>query len=104
MSHSPVGFSLPYIGLCQENGNWSNQESKFDFVSTCQRLVKIDKGQQKIKIVCTNQQSNLLASCESIFSLCQHHPIPYMKEMSTIQDLDSYQVSFKQWVTYLNNL
>jgi len=29
--------------------------------------------------------------------------LPYMKEI-TIQDLDSYQVSFKQWVTYLNNL
>jgi len=30
--------------------------------------------------------------------------LPYMKEMSTIQDLDSYRVSFKRWVTYLNNL
>jgi len=30
--------------------------------------------------------------------------LAYMKEMSTIQDLDSYPVSFKRWVTYLNNL
>jgi len=36
--------------------------------------VKIDEGQQKIKIVRTNRQSNLLGSCQSFFSLCQHHP------------------------------
>jgi len=29
--------------------------------------VKIDKGQQKIKILRTNQQSNLGGSCQSIF-------------------------------------
>jgi len=44
------------------------------FLAACQCLVKIDKGQQKIKIIHTNQQSNLRASCQSIFSLCQHHP------------------------------
>jgi len=32
-------------------------------------LVKIEEGQQKIKIVHTNQQSNFWASCQSIFSL-----------------------------------
>jgi len=37
-------------------------------------LVKIEEAQQKIKIVCTNQQSNLQGSCQSIFSLCWHHP------------------------------
>jgi len=42
------------LGWCQDNGNRSNQESKFDFLATHQRLVKIDQGQQKIKIVCTN--------------------------------------------------
>jgi len=36
--------------------------------------VKIDEGQQKIKIVRTNRQSNLRASCQSIFFLCRHHP------------------------------
>jgi len=38
-------------------------------VATCQFLVKIE-GQQKIKIIHTNQQSNLPGSCKSIFSLC----------------------------------
>jgi len=37
----------------------SNQESKFDFLATGQQLGKIDEGQQKIKIVRTNRQSNL---------------------------------------------
>jgi len=32
----------------------TNQESKFDFLATRQRQVKIDEGQQKIKIVRTN--------------------------------------------------
>jgi len=36
--------------------------------------VKIDEGQQKIKIVRTNRQSNLWVSCQSIFSLRRHHP------------------------------
>jgi len=36
---------------CREhNGKGSNQESKFDFVATSWCLVKIDEGQQKIKI------------------------------------------------------
>jgi len=52
----------------------SNQESKIDFLATRQWLVKIDEGQQKIKILRTNRQSNLLASCQSIFSLSRHHP------------------------------
>jgi len=62
------------LGWHQDNGNRSNQESKFDFPATCECLVKIDEGQQKIKIVRTNQQSNLWASCQTIFSLCWHHP------------------------------
>jgi len=62
------------LGWCQDNGNMSNQESKFDFLATHQRLVKIYEGQQKIKIVRTNRQSNLRVSCQSIFSLCRHHP------------------------------
>jgi len=62
------------VGWCQDNGNRSNQESKFDFLATHQCLVKIGEGQQKIKIVRTNRQSNLPASCQSIFSLCRHHP------------------------------
>jgi len=57
------------LGWRQDNGNWSNQESKFDFLATRQCLVKIDEGQQKIKIVRTNRQSNLRCSCQSIFSL-----------------------------------
>jgi len=36
------------LGWCQDNGNRSNQESKFDFVATHQCLVKIDEAQQKI--------------------------------------------------------
>jgi len=63
------------VGWCQDNGNMPNQESKFDFLATCRCLVKIDEGQQKIKIVHSNQQSNLSVSCQSIFSLCWHHPI-----------------------------
>jgi len=64
----------PRVGWRQDNRNGPNQESKFDFLATCQCLMKIDKGQQKIKIVCTNRQSNLWGSCQSTFSLCQHHP------------------------------
>jgi len=45
------------LGWRQDNGNRSNQESKFDFLAT---LVKIDNGQEKIKIICSNQQSNWL--------------------------------------------
>jgi len=67
------GSSL-LLGWCQDNGNRSNQESKFDFLATRQRLGKSDEGQQKIKIVRTNRQSNLRVSCQSIFSLCRHHP------------------------------
>jgi len=36
--------------------------------------VKIDEGQQKIKIVRTSRQSNLWALCQSNFSLPQHLP------------------------------
>jgi len=67
-----------WVGWRQDNGNWSNQESKFDFLATHQRQVKIYEGQQKIKIVRTNRQSNLRASCQSIFSLCRHHPIEWV--------------------------
>jgi len=62
------------VGWCQDNGNRSNQESKFEFLATRKCLEKIDEGQQKIKIVRTNQQSNLGGSCQSIFSLSRHHP------------------------------
>jgi len=62
------------VRWCQDNRNRSNQESKFDFLATRQQLGKIDGGQQKIKIVRTNRQSNLRCSCQSIFSLCRHHP------------------------------
>jgi len=44
------------------------------FLATRLCLVKIDKGQQKIKIIRTNQQSNLRGSCQSIFSLSRHLP------------------------------
>jgi len=43
------------VGWRQDNRNRSNQESKFDFLATRQRLVKISEGQQKIKIVRTNR-------------------------------------------------
>jgi len=36
--------------------------------------MKFGEGQQKIKIVRTNRQSNLRCSCQSIFSLSWHHP------------------------------
>jgi len=69
------GISLhSTLGWCQDNGNRSNQKSKFDFLATRQQLGKIDGGQQKIKIIRSNQQSNLQASCHSFFSLSQHHP------------------------------
>jgi len=60
------------FGWRQDNGNRSNQESKFDFLTTRHLLWKIDGGQQKIKIVRSNQQSNLRTSCQSIFSLPRH--------------------------------
>jgi len=44
--------------------------------------VKIAEGQQKIKIIHTNQQSNLRSSCQSIFSLCWHHPNHEKKSIS----------------------
>jgi len=62
------------LGWCQDNGNWSNSESKFDFLATRQQLVEIGEEQQKIKIVRTNQQSNLRGSCQSNFSLPRHLP------------------------------
>jgi len=71
-----AGAKTSRLGWCQDNEKGSNQESKFDFVATSQCLVKIDEGQQKIKIVRTNRQSNLRASCQSIFSLSRHHPNP----------------------------
>jgi len=37
------------LGWRQDNGNWSNQESKFDFLATRQCLVKIDRGTTKNK-------------------------------------------------------
>jgi len=43
-----------YIGWHQDNGNRSIQESRFDFLATRQCLVKVVKGQQKIKINHTN--------------------------------------------------
>jgi len=70
-------------GWCQDNRNRSNQESKFDFLATRQQLGKID-GQQKIKIVRTNWQSNLRASCQSIFSLCWHHPSNWPEKQISI--------------------
>jgi len=36
--------------------------------------MRVAPGQQKIKIVRTNRQSNLRGSCQSIFSLSRHHP------------------------------
>jgi len=33
----------------RDNGNWSNQESKFDFLATRQSQMKIYEGQQKMK-------------------------------------------------------
>jgi len=44
-------------------------------------------GQQKIKIVRTNQQSNLRRSCQSIFSLSRHHPSPTHKAQQKIKIL-----------------
>jgi len=36
---------VTFLGWRQDNGNRSNQESKFDFLATRQCLVKIDEGQ-----------------------------------------------------------
>jgi len=67
----------PFLGWRQDNRNRPNQESKFDFLTTRHLLGKIDGGQQKIKIVRSNQRSNLRASCQSIFSLPRHLPSPF---------------------------
>jgi len=94
LKEAVVGFVGGLVGWRQDNRNRSNQESKFDFLATRQRLVKIGEGQQKIKIVRTNRQSNLQASCQSILSLCRHpnngHPslsfycIPFFYALSTL--------------------
>jgi len=47
------------VGWRQDNGNRSNQESKFDFLATHHCLVKIDEEQQKIKIVLPTPQVSL---------------------------------------------
>jgi len=49
--------------------------------------VKIDKGQQKIKIVHTNRQSNLRVSCQSIFSLSRHHPRQFSQHIKAQQKI-----------------
>jgi len=41
----------PILGWRQDNGNRSNQESKFDFLATHQYLVKFEETQQKIKTI-----------------------------------------------------
>jgi len=56
------------VGWRQDNGNRSNQESKIDFLATRQYLVKIDEGQQKIKIVHTNRQSLVASSTLHVVS------------------------------------
>jgi len=45
------------LGWRQDNGNRSNEESKFDFLATGLCPVKIDDGQQKIKIFRTIKSS-----------------------------------------------
>jgi len=55
ISQPSSSFSAAVVGWRQDNGNRSNQESKFDFLTTRQFLVKIDDRQQKIKIVRTNR-------------------------------------------------
>jgi len=44
-----VRSKFVWVGRRQDNGNRSNQESKFDFLATRQCLVKIDEGQTKNK-------------------------------------------------------
>jgi len=62
----PIKFLPPFL-LAFSTEFVQPMESKFDFLATRQCLVKIGEGQQKIKIVPTNRQSNLPASCQSIF-------------------------------------
>jgi len=80
------------LGWRQDNRNRSNQESKFDFLATLQQLGKMNGGQQKIKIVRTNRQSNLRSSYQSIFSLCWHHP-SYTHETEHISACDGVESS-----------
>jgi len=49
-------YTTPELGWRQDNGNRSNQESKFDFVATRQCLGKIDEGQQKKSSAPTDNQ------------------------------------------------
>jgi len=46
------------LQICSDNRNRSNQESKFDFLATCQRLGKIDGGQTTKKKNCPHQPDN----------------------------------------------
>jgi len=55
-------------GWRQDNGNRSNRESKFDFVATRRCLVKIDEGQQKIKIVRQSTDNQIYAVPANQFS------------------------------------
>jgi len=87
--------SWEWLGWRQDNGNRSNQKSKFDFLATRQRLVKIDEGQQKIKIIRPNRQSNLPASCQSIFSLSRHLPTLRFREWFSIFHWSTLSLSNK---------
>jgi len=75
----------------------SNFDSWLDHtLATHQCVVKIDEGQ---KMVHTNQQSNLRGSCQSIFSLCQHHPqvLPTWINFSILLGRHALSLNMAEW-------
>jgi len=82
------------VGWPQDNGNGSNQKSKFDFLSTCQQLVRDNKKkncplQPTIKFTFRKKTirrpclGTSIGSCKSIFSLCWHHPNRKFQQFET---------------------
>jgi len=63
----------------QDTGEWPEKQiliPDWTYFHCPGATLRYAEGQQKIKIVRTNRQSNLQGSCQSIFSLCWHHPTP----------------------------
>jgi len=63
VSHSATLF-YRLVGWRQDNGNRSNQKSKFDFLATRQRLVKIDGFEgsvPRVAVTSPNGHSNTTA-------------------------------------------
>jgi len=58
----------------EKKSGWPNSNLKH-YIHLCALDLNLTRSLSRPnKIVHTNQQSNLQASCQSVFPLCQHHP------------------------------